>query len=82
MSLMSWLQILSVNRVFLEYDIIHSNIWHLRDIFGGRVVLFLPTLRSRTHLRFPASLSPEASCFLSYCGQLDDGRQEPLQALK
>lgn len=82
MSLISWLQILSLNRVFLEYDISHSNIWRSWDIFRGRVALFLPTLRSRIHLSFPASLSPEASCFLSYHGQLDDGRQESLQALK
>lgn len=48
---MSWLQILSLNRPFLEYDITRSNIWCFRDISGGKVALFLPTLRSRTYLR-------------------------------
>lgn len=51
MSLVSWLQILFLNRVFLEYGITHSNIWCFQDICGGRVTLFLPMLKSRIHLR-------------------------------
>lgn len=77
---MSWLQILSLNRVFLEY-ISRSNIWCSRDISGGRVALFLPTLKSRTLLRVSSIVPSWGSCLLSHHGWLVDGRQRSFSCL-